>query len=82
MKVGDLVRYSEKSCWGFSVESSFDMAEYQKKIAGFGIIIAAEATWAESEGVGGRAPETVVVWWPKFGEAWEPIDRLEIISEA
>ena len=76
MKVGDLVKYTESSCWGYSVESSLDILEWQKKIAGFGIIIAADDALHSSN------PETVVVWWPKFGEAWEPIDRLEVISES
>ena len=76
MKVGDLVKYTEKTCWGYSVRSSMDIVEWQKKIAGFGIIIAADDALHSSN------PETVVVWWPKFGEAWEPIDRLEVISES
>ena len=76
MKVCDLVKYTESSCWGYSVESSLDILEWQKKIAGFGIIIAADNALHSSN------PETVVVWWPKFGEAWEPTDRLEVISES
>lgn len=76
MKVGDLVKYTERSCWGYSAESSLDIIEWQKKIAGFGIIIAAGGALDRG------SPETVVVWWPKFGEAWEPTDRLEVISES
>ena len=76
MKVGDLVKYTESSCWGYSVESSLDTLEWQKKIAGFGIIIATDNALHNPD------PETVVVWWPKFGEAWEPIHRLEVISES
>ena len=76
MKVGDLVKYTERSCWGYSVESSYDIMEWQKKIAGLGIIIA-----ADSGGYDGRASHTVVVWWSKLGEAWEPVERLEVISE-
>ena len=76
MKVGDLVKYTERSCWGFAAESSYDIMEHQKKIVGFGIVIAADNALHSSN------PETVVVWWPKFGEAWEPVDRLEVISES
>ena len=75
MKVGDLVKYTERSCWGYSVESSFDIMEWQKKIAGLGIIIAAADPLLDLK------PQTVVVWWPKLGEAWEPVERLEVISE-
>ena len=39
MKVGDLVKYTEKTCWGYSVRSSIDIVEWQKKIAGFGIMM-------------------------------------------
>ena len=76
MKVGDLVKYTDRSCWGFTIESSYDIMEYQKKIAGFGFFIEADDALHSSN------PETVVVWWPKFGEAWEPVDRLEVISES
>lgn len=76
MKVGDLVKYTERSCWGFDIESSSDTVEYQKKITGFGVIIAAGGPLERG------SPETVVVWWPKFGEAWEPTNRLEVISES
>ena len=77
MKVGDLVKYTEKTCWGYSVRSSIDIVEWQKKIAGFGIIIA-----TDSGGCDGRASHTVVVWWPKLGESWEPTERIEVISES
>ena len=77
MKVGDLVKYTDRSCWGYTAESSIDIIEWQKKIAGFGIIIA-----ADSGASVGRASQTVVVWWSKVGEAWEPVDRLEVISES
>ena len=77
MKVGDLVKYTDRSCWGYTADSSMDIIEWQKKIAGFGIIIA-----ADSGGCDGRASHTVVVWWSKAGEAWEPVDRLEVISES
>ena len=76
MKVGDLVKYTERSCWGYTAESSLDIVEWQKKIAGFGIIIEAANPLHDAN------PQTVVVWWPKLGETWEPIERLEIISES
>ena len=76
MKVGDLVKYVESSCYGYDIESSLDIFEFQKKIAGFGIIIAAADPLHDAN------PQTVVVWWPKFGEAWEPINKLEVISKS
>ena len=75
MKVGDLVKYTERSCWGYTAESSLDIMEWQKKIAGLGIIIAAADPLLDLK------PQTVVVWWSKLGEQWEPVERLEVISE-
>jgi hypothetical protein len=79
VKVGDLVKYTERSCWGYTAElEDWDIMEWQKKIAGLGIIIAA------ADPLYDISPQTatVVVWWSKTGEAWEPVDRLEIISES
>ena len=77
MKVGDLVKYTERRFFGgYEVESSLDLVEWQKKAMGFGIIIAAGGAMDRG------SPETVVVWWPKLGEAWEPVGALEIISES
>jgi hypothetical protein len=76
VKVGDLVRYVESSCYGYDIESSLDILEFQKKIAGIGIIIAA------ADPLYDLSPQTVVVWWPKIGEAWEPVEKLLVISES
>lgn len=76
MKVGDLVKYVESSCYGCDIESSMDILEFQKEIAGLGIIIAADLPLHV------ETSQTVVVWWPKLGEVWEPVDILEVVSES
>ena len=73
MKVGDLVKHREEDCLSSGVVEP-------TKGYGTGVIIA-DKGWDYADGVKNEG-EMFIVWWPKYGKAWERSYSLEVVSES